>query len=211
MNEAVIVSAVRTATGKFQGSLKGLHGAATRCARRRRSRAARRHRCRVGRRVHHGQRRVRRTRTESGPPGGAARRTCRSRCRADHQQGLRLRAEGGDAGAPGDCDGRHRDRRRRRHGVDEQLPVPHAEGPRRRPHGQHPASSTRWSTTASGARSRTTTWAMPARSSPASTESAARRRTPSPFGATRRLRWQTEAGAFTDEILPVPCHNATAA
>ena len=40
--------------------------------------------------------------------------------RADHQQGVRLGPEGGDARAPGHPDRRHRDRGRRRHGVDEQ-------------------------------------------------------------------------------------------
>ena len=51
---------------------------------------------------------------------------------AHHQQGVRLGPQGGDAGAPGHPHGRHRDCRGRRHGVDEQLPVPHparARGP----------------------------------------------------------------------------------
>ena len=59
-------------------------------------------------------------RPEPGAPGGAQRRPARSRRRADDQQGVRLRPEGGDARRAGHRDRRHRHRRRRRHGVDEQ-------------------------------------------------------------------------------------------
>ena len=58
---------------------------------------------------------------------------------AHDQQGLRLGAEGGDARGPGDRDRRHRDRGRRRHGVDEQHAVPAAARPRRAADGQRPA------------------------------------------------------------------------
>ncbi len=135
MRDAVIVSAVRTPTGKFLGALKDLTapqlGALVVC----RSGAPRRHRPRHRRRVHHGQRRLRRIRAESGAPGGAQGRPARPRRGAHDQQSLRVGAEGGDARPSGDRDRRHRRRRRRRHGVDEQLPVPPAAGARRPAHG----------------------------------------------------------------------------
>ena len=80
--------------------------------------------------MHHGQRGVGRPRTGAGPAGGARRRPGRSRGRAHHQQGLRLGPQGGHARRPGRRDRRCRRRRGRRHGVDEQLPVPHPQGPR---------------------------------------------------------------------------------
>ena len=83
----------------------------------------RRYRAGAGRRVHHGQRRVGRRWTGPGPSGRAPGRTGRPRGLLDHQQGLRIRAEGGHAGGTGHCDRRHRHRRRGRHGIDEQLPL----------------------------------------------------------------------------------------
>ena len=74
VREAVIVSAVRTPTGKFLGALKGFTAPAARRAGRRRSRAPRRHRSRDRRRMHHGQRRRRpgSDRTRRGRPRSTA-------------------------------------------------------------------------------------------------------------------------------------------
>ena len=119
--ESVIVSAVRTPTGKFLGALKDFTApAARRAGRARGGRAAPASipaivdECIMGNVVQAGQR------AEPGAAGRAQRRPGRSRRRADHQQGLRLRAEGGDARGAGHRHRRHRRRGRRRHGVDEQ-------------------------------------------------------------------------------------------
>ena len=136
MRESVIIAAARTPTGKFLGSLKDftapeLGAIAVREAVRRAGIDPGRRR-----RMHHGQRRVRRRGTESRAPGGAQRRPARARRRDDHQQGLRIRPESRDARGTGDRGRRHRHRRRRRHGVDEQHAVSPAARPRRAAHGQ---------------------------------------------------------------------------
>ena len=121
IRESVIVSAVRTPTGKFLGALKDFTapelGALV--VREAVPRAgidpALVDECIMGNVVQAGRR------PEPGAPGGAQRRPARSRRGADDQQGLRLGTEGGDARRAGHRDRRHRHRRRRRHGVDEQL------------------------------------------------------------------------------------------
>ena len=60
----------------------------------------------AGRRVHPGQRRVGRPRPGARAPGGAQGRAARPGRRAHDQQGLRLRAEGRDAGRAGRAPGR---------------------------------------------------------------------------------------------------------
>ena len=124
MRETVIVSAVRTPTGKFLGGLKDFK--ATELGALAVREAVRRAGIDPGvrRRVHHGQRRQRRRRTGARAAGGAPRRPRQRRRRADDQQGVRLGPEGRDARDAGHRARRHRHRRRRRHGVDEQLPVP---------------------------------------------------------------------------------------
>ena len=99
---AVIVSAVRTPTGKFLGSLKGFTRAATRRARRRRGGPPRRHRSRASSTnaswatsSARASARTRRGRRRSH--GGLSNR----RRRAHHQQGLRLGLEGRDARGAG--------------------------------------------------------------------------------------------------------------
>ena len=69
-------------------------------------------------------------RADPGPAGGAVRRAAGHHRRVHGQQGVRLRAEGGDARGPGDQGRRRRRRRRRRHGEHEPGPVPAAEGAR---------------------------------------------------------------------------------
>ena len=75
MREAVIVSAVRTPTGKFLGALKGFTAPQLGALVVRRSGAPRRHRPGDRRRMHHGQRRR--------PPGSARTRRARRRSAAD--------------------------------------------------------------------------------------------------------------------------------
>ena len=130
MAEAVIVSAVRVPTGKFLGTLKDFPapelGALV--VREAVARAgidpAIVDECIMGNVV------SARRRPGAGAAGRAQGRAVRSRRRAHHQQGVRLGPQGRDAGAPGHPDRRHRDRRGRRHGVDEQLPVPARRGVR---------------------------------------------------------------------------------
>ncbi len=88
--------------------------------------------------MHHGQRRLGRARTGAGPSGGAAWRAVRPCVGLDHQQGLRVRAQGGDAGRPGDRDRRRLGRRCGRHGVDEQRAVSAGARARRPAHGARP-------------------------------------------------------------------------
>ena len=93
MREAVIVSAVRTPTGKFLGALKDFTAPELGAMVVREAVRARRHRPGRGRRVHHGQRR------QSAGLGQAPARQAAlggglpdTRRRAHDQQGLRLRA-----------------------------------------------------------------------------------------------------------------------
>ena len=74
MEDVVIVSAVRTPIGKFQGSLSDFTRSATGRHRRAGGGQARRNRSQHRGRMHHGQRGICRTGTESCAPGGAGRR-----------------------------------------------------------------------------------------------------------------------------------------
>ena len=123
MNEAVIVSAVRTATGKFQGALKGFTApqlgalVVAEAVRRAGIDAASVDECIMGNVV------------SAGLGQNPARQAALRGGLADHVAALTINKVCGSGlkavmlAAPGHCDGRHRDRRRRRHGVDEQLPV----------------------------------------------------------------------------------------
>ena len=137
MRESVIVSAVRTPTGKFLGALKGFTATAARRARRRRSRPPRRHRSRrsstsaswaTSSSAGLGQNPARQAALNGGLPDHVAALTINKVCGS----GLKavMLADQGDPRR------RHRHRRRRRHGVDEQLPVPAAARARRPAHGQ---------------------------------------------------------------------------
>ena len=121
LRDSVIVSAVRTPTGKFLGALKDFTapqlGALV--VREAVGRAGIDpdivDECIMGNVVQAGigQNPARQAALNGGLPDHVA--------RADDQQGLRLGTEGGDARRAGHRHRRHRHRGRRRHGVDEQL------------------------------------------------------------------------------------------
>ena len=134
--ESVIISAVRTPTGRFLGVLKDFAATELGAQGRSRSSPAVGNRSGDGRRVHHGQRHPGRQRTESGAPGGAQRRPLRPCCRADDQQGVRVGTESRHARGSGHRDWRHRHRGRRRNGIDEQRALPAATRSRRTPDGR---------------------------------------------------------------------------
>ena len=138
MRESVIISAVRLPTGKFLGALKGFTApelgamVVREAVRRAGVDAAAVDECIMGNVVSAG------LGQNPARQAALARRPGRSRGRADHQQGLRLGAQGGDARRPGHRHRRHRHRRGGRHGVDEQLPVPAAARARRAADGRRP-------------------------------------------------------------------------
>ena len=138
MRESVIVSAVRTPTGKFLGALKELHRARS-SARWSSREAVRRAGIDPGdrRRMHHGQRRRR-----AGSGQNPARQAALRGGLPDHVAALTINKVCGSGlkavmlAEQGIARRRHRHRRRRRHGVDEQLPVPAAARARGPAHGQ---------------------------------------------------------------------------
>jgi len=100
MTSVVIVSAVRTAVGKFGGGLAG-QSAVNLGAIVIREALARARRIRACRRGHHGPGARRRLRPESARQASLGA-DCRARAGHDHQQGLRLRVEGRCSGCAGD-------------------------------------------------------------------------------------------------------------
>ena len=81
--------------------------------------------------MHHGQRGLRRTRTESRATGCNLRRTrSRGRCH-DNQQSLRLRIESSRSRSASDPDREQFHRRRGRHGVDDERSLPSSAGAQR--------------------------------------------------------------------------------
>ena len=136
MRTPVIVSAVRTPSGKFLGALKTLQAPQLGAVGRARGGRSRRRRSGGRRRMHHGQRAVGRPRPGAGAAGGAPRRPEQRGRRAHHQQGVRIGIEGGDAGGARHCARRHRRRGGRRHGVDEQRAVSPLPRARRPAHGR---------------------------------------------------------------------------
>ncbi len=189
------MSAARTPIGRFQGGLASfsatdLGGLAVREALRRVRRARR---CRG--RGDHGQRAAGGRRAGPGAAGGAQGRRPRHRSGPHREHGLRLRAAGGHAGGQRD---------RRRAGRSRSSPAAwracrtRPTSCRRRAPATGSAtasSSTRWSTTASGAPSRTGTWEWPPSSSPASSASPARSRTSSRSRATARRSRRSTPGS----------------
>ena len=103
MREPVIISAVRVPTGRFLGALKSLPATelGARVIREAVLRAeldpAEVDECIMGN-VGSG-----RARTSTGAASSHPRGPSRSRSGADHQQGVRVKFEGGDAGGAGDC------------------------------------------------------------------------------------------------------------
>ena len=127
MRESVIVSAVRTPTGKFLGGLKDFTATELGALVVREAVRARRHRPgHVSTSASWATSSAPAPGQAPGAAGRAERRTPQRRRRADDQQGVRLRPQGRDARRAGHRDRRHRHRGRGRHGVDEQLPVPAA-------------------------------------------------------------------------------------
>ena len=137
--KSVIVSAVRTPTGKFLGASRRSprrSSARWSCARPCRAPASIRplvDECIMGNVIQAGER------PEPGAPGRAQRRADRPRRRDDDQQGLRLRPQGGDARGPG-----HRAPATSSAvagGMESMsnAPVPAAAGARRVAHGQRAA------------------------------------------------------------------------
>ena len=189
MRESVIVTAVRTPTGKFLGVAERLHRDRARRAGRRRSGPPRRHRparsstsasWATSSRAGLGQNPARQAALSGGLPDHVAALTINKVC------GSGLKAV--MLAAQGDPRRRHRHRRRRRHGVDEQLPVSAAARPRRAAHGQR-----RGRRLDDQRRPVVRVRAVPhgqrrARSSPSTTRSAAPRRTSTPRAAIRRRR-----------------------
>ena len=93
-----------------------------------------------GQRVHHGPGPALRLRSEPGQAGRGDGWPALGGRGPDHQQGLRVRAQGGDAGGPGHLCGRRRGGGRRRHGMHEHGALFPQESPLRLPHGRrHPA------------------------------------------------------------------------
>ena len=182
-----IVSAARTPIGKFGGALSGVPAT-----------DARRHR-------HPGRRRAGGPRPGHGPdrrrpdgPGPPGRRRPGPRPaghapgrppghdqRHDDQPRLRLGPQGDHARGRRDPGRRRRARRGRRHGIHERGPVRPAGRPLRPAGSATRRSSTRPSTTACGAPSRTATWAP--------TPSGWRSRTRSVARTRMRSRWRAIA------------------
>ena len=126
MSDVFILSAARTPIGKFLGGLSTvpatpLGAVAIRAAVERAGSGAG-----ADRRGLHGPGHPGRCRPGAGPPGGARRRAPERRRGHDHQQGLRLRPQGGDARRRVDPGRRRRRDRGRRHGEHEPGPVPAA-------------------------------------------------------------------------------------
>ena len=117
---SVIVSAVRTPTGKLLGVLKDLTAPATRRPRRSPKPSGAPASTRRSSTSASWATSSRPAGTEPGAAGGAQGRAARSRRGGHDQQGLRLGTEGGHAGRPGHPRRRHRHRGRGRNGVDEQ-------------------------------------------------------------------------------------------
>ena len=143
MREAVIVSAVRTPTGKFLGALKDFPAPALgalvvrEAVRRAGIDPASVDECIMGNVV------------SAGVGQAPARQAALNGGLADHVAALTINKVCGSGlkavmlAHQGHSDRRYRHRRGRRHGIDEQLPVPAAARPRRPPHGPRGPSSTR--------------------------------------------------------------------
>ena len=101
--------------------------------RHRRGAAQGRYHRRPGRLRDHGSRHPGRRRADHRPTGRGQRRHPHDRARPDGEQGLPVRAERDRHGRPADRLRRVRRRGRGRHGVDDQRPLPAAEGPLRLP------------------------------------------------------------------------------
>ena len=136
----VIVSAVRTPMGGFQGDLATatapeLGAAAIRAALERAGLAPE-----LDRGSHHGLRAAGRAGPGAGAPGALGAGFPKSVGCTTDQQDVRLRHEGGDAGPRPDRGRHQRHHGRRRHGEHDQRALPAARGARRLPHGPRPGA-----------------------------------------------------------------------
>ena len=156
---SVIVAGARTPIGRLLGGLKDLSaadlgGVAIKGALEKAGVCRR-----PGRLRDHGPGHPGRRRPDHRPPGRRQGRHPDERPLDHHQQGLPLRHQRDRAGRPADPRRRARDRRRRRHGVDDQGPAPAAEVAARASSTATPRWSTRWPTTRSTTSSPSRRWA----------------------------------------------------
>ncbi len=125
------------------------------------------------------------------------------RARHHHQQDVWLGTQGGDDGRRPDPRRQCGHRARGRPRVDEQCPLPAAEGPQRLSHGPRRGASTTCCATACRARSTASRWAASRTPPRPSTPSRARSRTPLPTESVRRAMRALQAGEFDAEVTPV--------
>ena len=149
MSGSVIVAGARTPIGRLLGGLKDLSaadlgGVAIKGALEKAGVSRR-----PGRLRDHGPGHPGRRRPDHRPPGRGQGRHPDERPVDHHQQGVPVRPQRDRAGRPADPRRRVRDRRRRRHGVDDQRPAPAAQVPRGLQVRRHRRWSTRWPTTRS--------------------------------------------------------------
>ena len=119
MAGSVILAGARTPIGKLSGALAGLQRRAARWHRHQGRPRTRRARARPGRLRLHGPRAPGRHRADHRPPGRGRGRHPDDRSGDDGQQGLPVGAEHHPPRRPRHPERRGRDRRRRRHGVDD--------------------------------------------------------------------------------------------
>ena len=123
---------------------------------------------------------------EPGAPGRHGRRHPEGGAGHDDQHAVRLGPQVGRHRLADDPGGRRRRRRRGRHGEHVARAVPDARRPLRRAHGRHEDHRLDDARRPDRTPSTTSTWASPRRTWPTSTTSAARSRTSSPPPASRR-------------------------
>ncbi len=136
MNEVVITAALRSAVGKFNGTIGKVPAAELGAQIIKALLAA--HRCPAAAdlRGDHGAGAHRRRRPEPRPAGADPRRSAGQRPGNDDRQGLRQRPQGDASGRAGDQVRRCRDRHRRRSGEHERVAAHSARIPRRISHGR---------------------------------------------------------------------------
>ena len=136
MEDIVIVAAARTAVGKFGGTLAKTPATELGATVIKRTAGPLRPARRADRRGHPRPGAAGRHRAEPGAPIRHQVRPAAGGAGDDHQQGLRLGPEGGDAGRAGDPRRRQRNRHRRRPGKHEHEPARAARLARRPAHGR---------------------------------------------------------------------------
>ena len=158
---SVIVAGARTPMGRLLGSLKGFSGAELGGPGDQGRAQPGRRGARPGRLRDHGPGPTGRRRPDHRTSGCRQGRHPDDRSRDHDQQGLPLRPGCHRARRPADPRRRVRDRRGRRHGVDDPGAAPAAEEPRGLQVRRRARCSTRWRTTGCSARSTSARWASP--------------------------------------------------